>query len=1022
MPDNEKNILFGEYYRELFEKFGEIIKNSIFQVFEKDIKEYWNEVYENASKQSHTSHPVKNGNFFFKNITEALKISNKTPLPKEEKELFENFLELPVETQKDSFDIVEYLKQICYCSNNNTIFKKYYNINYQDFDANIRFCISYRNNAIGHLTNLNQDKYYNIEEFSKFVSILQKTLKYCNGPKPSSEIKSMYTKFLGCCEELQEKAGYKPIRIEELAQQQDICVDDIINCCLKYNFKHDEKYIFGVSERNIINSLHEFDRQKSNKTQNEIISILNEKLNDFDRVSKEQEENIQKILNVSEQCLSYLAKVPTETTAEYISEAVNNAKNTEQAANRFVNKIKDDLKLDNLKYLPSYNRGFLNTEQLDEMLLKYNIIADTSAFMVSSSRAFITNVLIPFKLKNVKKSTPLAMHRASRNEIYDLATMSFDEMDVDEETIEIKKSAKKALLTIRELRKRGHLTIIGKDSFDKSSSDLLLSMMSSRINKRFCVITQEQSFAEMLAKTNIRTLCAMKIAGERPLVWSVIADNLKYDHNQFIKEYLYHKLNCDVKLVTDDTNASVHLKQETPESISKITIDNKTITEQKDLDIGKQKTANEQNSVALASDNKKFNSDIKLLTTGDFVYDSRGNKIKLINQLGSGGEGIVYETSQHSIVAKIYHLKNRSQNNWLKLEKMISNRIESKEIIWPIDILYNENHDYVGFIMSRTPSNCKQLGETVLKINNSNIQKQLLPNWKRLDLVNVCYQITLVFKILHSHDILMGDINPANILINPSNPSEIYFVDCDSYQVGDYLCPVGTPVFTSPEYYKKCNMKPRYSKVKRTIEDEYYALAAFIFEVLMNGQAPFASKSDEKKNIIDDICNYRFAFKTKETSGADVPDGNFKMIWNNMDNSCKKKFADVFEGRKRYTADEWSRSLYYYSKQIMEGKSSNDLFPTKYVDTTGSFIDFTCKCCGVESNMHKDLYEKIIRTHPENPIFLCNRCKAVMNDSLPDIVSCDRCGTTFHPTVGEKWRHDMFNFNYKCEKCKNGRK
>jgi DNA-binding helix-hairpin-helix protein with protein kinase domain len=55
-------------------------------------------------------------------------------------------------------------------------------------------------------------------------------------------------------------------------------------------------------------------------------------------------------------------------------------------------------------------------------------------------------------------------------------------------------------------------------------------------------------------------------------------------------------------------------------------------------------------------------------------------------------------------------------------------------------------------------------------------------------------------KLLHENDIIIGDINPFNILIK--DDKTVYFVDVDSYQVDNYPCPVGTVHFTAPRNTK----------------------------------------------------------------------------------------------------------------------------------------------------------------------------------------------------------------------------
>ena len=93
-------------------------------------------------------------------------------------------------------------------------------------------------------------------------------------------------------------------------------------------------------------------------------------------------------------------------------------------------------------------------------------------------------------------------------------------------------------------------------------------------------------------------------------------------------------------------------------------------------------------------------------------------------------------------------------------------------------------------------------------------------------------------------NIIIGDINPLNILVK--SPTEVYFVDTDSYQVENYPCPVGTIEFTPPELQGK-----NYETFLRSFENEYFAIATLVFMILLPGKSPYTQQGggDPAANI-----------------------------------------------------------------------------------------------------------------------------------------------------------------------------
>jgi len=91
--------------------------------------------------------------------------------------------------------------------------------------------------------------------------------------------------------------------------------------------------------------------------------------------------------------------------------------------------------------------------------------------------------------------------------------------------------------------------------------------------------------------------------------------------------------------------------------------------------------------------------------------------------------------------------------------------------------------------------------------------------------VQLAINILERISYLHRLNVLLGDINPLNILVKDENT--IYFVDCDSYQIEGFPCAVGTVDFTAPEI-----QGVDFRTFLRAPEHELFAVATLLFMML----------------------------------------------------------------------------------------------------------------------------------------------------------------------------------------------
>ena len=150
---------------------------------------------------------------------------------------------------------------------------------------------------------------------------------------------------------------------------------------------------------------------------------------------------------------------------------------------------------------------------------------------------------------------------------------------------------------------------------------------------------------------------------------------------------------------------------------------------------------------------------------GILLYNIDDNK-----EIARGGEGRIMDVSSDK-VAKIY-LPNIKPLSEIKFNEL--SELKVNIFIKPEELLFDDRKRIIGFTMVKVPSNffpllsifnktfCTREGVT-LKIKNIIIDR-----------------IIDAVKFAHSKNIIIGDLNPYNILVN--DLGMVYFLDVDSYQ------------------------------------------------------------------------------------------------------------------------------------------------------------------------------------------------------------------------------------------------
>lgn len=159
------------------------------------------------------------------------------------------------------------------------------------------------------------------------------------------------------------------------------------------------------------------------------------------------------------------------------------------------------------------------------------------------------------------------------------------------------------------------------------------------------------------------------------------------------------------------------------------------------------------------------------------VYNNSGTIICDIDdskEISRGGEGRIIDIGNNK-VAKIY-LPNVKPLEIKKFSEL--SELKSNIFIKPEVLLFDIKGKTIGFIMQKVPSNFFPL----LSIFNKSycVRENISITIKE----KIFDKIIEAIKFAHSKNIIVGDLNPYNIMVN--DIGDVYFIDVDSYQTNNF--------------------------------------------------------------------------------------------------------------------------------------------------------------------------------------------------------------------------------------------
>lgn len=466
---------------------------------------------------------------------------------------------------------------------------------------------------------------------------------------------------------------------------------------------------------------------------------------------------------------------------------------------------------------------------------------------------------------------------------------------------------------------------------------------------------------------------------------SYLADNV------FLVLFTKFRMQYNLLLITQDNNlAKDILALNNSKSVRAKTVDVKRIEDGKLVNFRwdskkseDQKTRPQESKNAIVNQAFKSScqltgiSDVKIKIScvpieGDVLKSKTGN-VRLLKQLdhGEGGEAKVFYTDT-PYIAKIYKDGQITERKKAKIELMLSKEIDYPGICYPKEILYNSQNEFVGYLMPKAEG---------FELAKSIFQPKLLlkkfPGWKKKDTVNLCITLLEQIKYLHDRNILLGDINPGNIMV--VSPQQAYIVDTDSFQVEGFPCPVGTINYTAPEIQGK-----HFESFLRTKGHENFAVATLLFMLMLPGKPPYSQQGGV--DPISNIVNMNFSYPLGENSNGKTPEGPWRFMWSHLPYFMKEDFYNTFSKNgthasesTRLSADDWLENFKKYKRLLEGGKLSSqdemslEIFPTRFKKNRNATYIY-CRLCGQETD-ERFCKDKICpECLKKGEVYRCQKC------------------------------------------------
>jgi DNA-binding helix-hairpin-helix protein with protein kinase domain len=317
-----------------------------------------------------------------------------------------------------------------------------------------------------------------------------------------------------------------------------------------------------------------------------------------------------------------------------------------------------------------------------------------------------------------------------------------------------------------------------------------------------------------------------------------------------------------------------------------------------------------------------------------FVYSDTGQAELTGPELARGGEGAVHLLANRpGILVKLYFDHRLANDSELSAKIRAMTALPLKDdprFAWPRMTVHDDAGRFIGLAMRKVE------GLSFQTFCQPSLVQQRLPGWNRRRTIHAACNFVELIRTLHGHQVIVGDINPANFLFVPDTGA-VSCLDCDSYQVqaqsGIFRCRVAVLEYQPPE------LQQGFGNVVRNPEHESFSVAVMLFKMLMLGLHPYSHRSGG--HPIENLQKGKTPFDPVlgRTDRVSFPDGNWRFMWSHLPYAVKTLFIRSFvdghgNSAARPSLDEWADVLRRYGDEMDKGWHSDELMPTRTKDSS----------------------------------------------------------------------------------------
>lgn len=239
-------------------------------------------------------------------------------------------------------------------------------------------------------------------------------------------------------------------------------------------------------------------------------------------------------------------------------------------------------------------------------------------------------------------------------------------------------------------------------------------------------------------------------------------------------------------------------------------------------------------------------------------------------EIAAGGEGKILEhPTDRTKVVKIYHTPRKKDfDKHLEALSLLSDHF-----IKPDDVLYTDKNQVAGFIMDYVNFNDYWLFNNLFNkgfCNSNNIDNHFK--------ILVLEQMKLCVEEVHSHNIVIGDLNQYNIFV--SKKGKVLFVDVDSY--GSKSQPHSGVIIEDIRDWTTLN-------INRETDSWSYDILAFWSTTFMH---PFKFISKTNKQTLEQRV------KDGKSILSNIPETIIPPIFQAPTGDTLRQFKEIFSGRR----------------------------------------------------------------------------------------------------------------------------